>query len=140
MIHPNSLIYILYPTANCLKTIPFTVAHNFIAHICQYPPPPFPRANKSPLDPVRYAPRWLFTTSYPTRTHGIIAPAEISPGTQGPEEMCLSLEHQLGTSTSCLGYPAGDVPCASEDMACGHFFKTANNQVDLGQIRSEEIV
>ena len=46
MIHPNSLIYILYPTANCLKTIPFTVAHNFIAHLCQYLPPPPP-----PLSP-----------------------------------------------------------------------------------------
>ena len=43
--------------------------------------------------------------------------------------------------TSCLGRPSGDVQCASEDMACGLvIFKTANNKVDLGQIRSEEIV
>jgi len=74
---------------------------------------------------------------------------------QGPEEMCLSLEHQnpsktsekigyldrvtvslhilltanqetegsqdrLTVGTSCLGHPSGDVPCASEDMACGY--------------------
>ena len=24
---------------NCLKTTPFTAAHTYIAHICQYPPP-----------------------------------------------------------------------------------------------------
>ena len=78
--------------------------------------------------------------------------------TQGPEEMCLSLEHQNPSEkplqkwgilialqfrytffrpptkrlrarkiglhyklgTSCLGRPSGDVPCASEDMACGY--------------------
>ena len=72
--------------------------------------------------------------------------------TQGPEEMCLSLEHQNPSKTiekmgylialqfrrytfyipqtketvrarkidtSCLGRPSGDVPCASEDVACG---------------------
>ena len=38
--------------------------------------------------------------------------------------------------TSCLGRPPGDVPCASEDMACGYWF----SKVDPGQIRSEEIV
>ena len=36
----NSLIYIPYPRVNCLKTIPFTAAHTYIAHIWQYPPPP----------------------------------------------------------------------------------------------------
>ena len=29
-----------YPRVNCLKTIPFTAAHTYIAHIWQYPPPP----------------------------------------------------------------------------------------------------
>ena len=29
---PNSLIYIPYPRGNCLKTIPFTAAHTYIAH------------------------------------------------------------------------------------------------------------
>ena len=70
--------------------------------------------------------------------------------TQGPEEMCLSLEHQNQSKTSekmgyldrvtvslhilqtasqetegsqdrptAFGHPSGDVPYASEDMACG---------------------
>ena len=70
---------------------------------------------------------------------------------QGPEEICLSLEHQNPSITSgspfgekkarkgkgkagggsfslkigllgtpCLCRPSGDVPCASEDMACGY--------------------
>ena len=85
---------------------------------------------------------------------------------QGPEEMCLSLEHQNPLKTSekmgyfdrvtvslhsidrkprdwglfvprsPFGHPSGDVPCASKDMACGYWF----SKVDLGQIRSEEIV
>ena len=37
---PNALIYIPYPRVNCLKTIPFTAAHTYIAHIWQYPSPP----------------------------------------------------------------------------------------------------
>ena len=37
---PNALIYIPYPKVNCLKTIPFTAAHTYIAHIWQYPPSP----------------------------------------------------------------------------------------------------
>ena len=36
----NALIYVPYARVNCLKTIPFTAAHNYIAHIWQYPPPP----------------------------------------------------------------------------------------------------
>ena len=32
------MIYIPYPRVNCLKTIPFTAAHTYIAHIWQYPP------------------------------------------------------------------------------------------------------
>ena len=81
---------------------------------------------------------------------------------QGPEEMCLSLEHQNPSKTSekmgylwslysfvrhsidpkprdgtsFLGRPSGEMPCASADMACGYWF----SKVDLGQIRSEEIV
>ena len=78
---------------------------------------------------------------------------------QGPEEMCLSLEHQYPSKTSekmgyfdrvtgfvthsidgkprdgglarsarasvalwatAFGHPSGEVPCASEDMACGY--------------------
>ena len=37
---------------------------------------------------------------------------------------------------TAFGHPSGDVPCASENMACGYWF----SKVDLGQIRSEEIV
>ena len=33
----NSLIYILYPRVNCLKTIPFAAAHTYIVHIWQHP-------------------------------------------------------------------------------------------------------
>ena len=33
------MIYIPYPRVNCLKTIPFTAAHTYIAHIWQCPPP-----------------------------------------------------------------------------------------------------
>ena len=36
---PIVLIYIPYPRVNCLKTIPFTAAHTYIAHIWQYPSP-----------------------------------------------------------------------------------------------------
>ena len=30
------------PRVNCFKTIPFTAAHTYIAHIWQYSPPPPP--------------------------------------------------------------------------------------------------
>ena len=39
ILEPNALIYIPYPKVNCLKTIPVTAAHTYIAHIWQYPPP-----------------------------------------------------------------------------------------------------
>ena len=35
---PNALIYVPYARVNCLKPIPFTAAHTFIAYIWQYPP------------------------------------------------------------------------------------------------------
>ena len=35
-----------YPRVNCLKIIPFTVAHTYIAYIWQYPPPPLPNPVK----------------------------------------------------------------------------------------------
>ena len=35
----NALIYVPYPRVNCLKTIPFTAARTYIAHIWQYPLP-----------------------------------------------------------------------------------------------------
>ena len=38
ILDPNSLIYIPYPRVNCLKAIPFTVAHTYIAHMWQWPP------------------------------------------------------------------------------------------------------
>ena len=44
--------------------------------------------------------------------------------------------HSIDCKPACLGRPSGEVPCASEDMACGYWF----SKVDLGQIRSEEIV
>ena len=37
---PNAMIYIPYPRVNCLKTIPLTAAHAYVAHIWQCPPPP----------------------------------------------------------------------------------------------------
>ena len=37
---------------------------------------------------------------------------------------------------TAFGHPSGDVPCASENMDGGYWF----SKVDLGQIRSEEIV
>ena len=40
ILDPNALIYIPYPRVNCLKTIPFTAAHTYIAQIWQYPRPP----------------------------------------------------------------------------------------------------
>ena len=36
---PKLSVFIPYPRVNCLKTIPFTAAHTYIAHIWQYPPP-----------------------------------------------------------------------------------------------------
>ena len=38
----NSLIYISYARVNCLKTIPFTAAHTYIAHIWQCCPAAHP--------------------------------------------------------------------------------------------------
>ena len=32
------MIYIPYARVNCLKTVPFTAVHTYIAHIWQYPP------------------------------------------------------------------------------------------------------
>ena len=47
---PNSLIYISYPRVNCLKTIPFTEAHIYLAHIWQDTPQAFcPRRTESRL-------------------------------------------------------------------------------------------
>ena len=41
VLDPNVLIYIPYPPrVNCLKAIPFTAAHTYIAHNWQYPPHP----------------------------------------------------------------------------------------------------
>ena len=48
ILDPNALIYMPYPRVNCLKTIPFTAAHTYIAHIWQYRPPP-PGVNQSTL-------------------------------------------------------------------------------------------
>ena len=39
MLDQNALIYIPHPRVNVLKTIPFTVAHTYIAHKWQYPSP-----------------------------------------------------------------------------------------------------
>ena len=69
---------------------------------------------------------------------------------QGPEEMCLSLEHQNPSKTSeIMGY----FDCVDDRVTvslhilytANHglrllIFKMANNKVDVGQIRSEEIV
>ena len=37
ILEPNSLIYILYPRVNCLKTIPIEAAHTYIVLIWQHP-------------------------------------------------------------------------------------------------------
>ena len=42
ILDPNALIDIPSPRVNCLKSIPFTAAHTYIAHIWQYPSPPPP--------------------------------------------------------------------------------------------------
>ena len=74
--------------------------------------------------------------------------------TQGPEEMCLSLEHQNPSKTSeKMGYcdrvtfslhillTANQESEGSQDRLTRLLiFKMANNKVDLGLIRSEEIV
>ena len=52
----NFMIYKPYPRVNCLKTIPFTAAHSYIAHIWQYPPP---RGNGH-LELVSTPLNWLF--------------------------------------------------------------------------------
>ena len=44
---PNALIYIPYPRVHCLKIIPLTAAHTYIAPIWQSPPPP-PRPGSCP--------------------------------------------------------------------------------------------
>ena len=44
-----------YPRVNCLKTIPFTAAHTYIAHIWQYRPPP-PASGASPYRPLKELP------------------------------------------------------------------------------------
>ena len=49
MLDPNALIYIPYARVNCVKTIPFTAAHTYIAHIWQYPPKGGPRRTADPL-------------------------------------------------------------------------------------------
>ena len=43
----------LYTLQYCLKTIPFIVAHTYIAHIWQYPPP-LPRDLLQPANPKVY--------------------------------------------------------------------------------------
>ena len=40
-----------YPRVNCLKTIPLTAAHTYIAHIWQYPP-----SGASPHRPLKELP------------------------------------------------------------------------------------
>ena len=78
---------------------------------------------------------------------------------QGPKEMCLSLEHQSPSKTSeimgyfdrfddrvtvslHIRYTANQETEGSQDRLTVRLliFKMANNKVDLGQIRSEEIV
>ena len=43
----------LYTLLYCLKTIPFIVAHTYVAHIWQYPPPP-PQGSASTCNPKVY--------------------------------------------------------------------------------------
>ena len=50
--------------------------------------------------------------------------------------LVLSFTRHFVPRATAFGHPSGEVPCASEDMACGYWF----SKVDLGQIRSEEIV
>ena len=61
-----ALIYIPYPRVNCLKTIPFTAANTYIAHIWQYPPPrakatqkPYPLGRHIQMAYIRDYPRGI---------------------------------------------------------------------------------
>ena len=47
-----------------------------------------------------------------------------------------ALRASVALRATAFGHPSGEVPCDSEDMACGYWF----SKVDLSQIRSEEIV
>ena len=53
----NSLICIPYPRINCLKTVPFTAAHTYIAHV-QLPPPPPPGVGNG-LSSAHHALWWV---------------------------------------------------------------------------------
>ena len=68
----------------------------------------------------------LFWSRYSFVTHSI----DRKPRDWGLARSAYSIKSFLLLGTS------GDVPCASEEMACGYWFL----RVDLGQIRSEEIV
>ena len=105
--------------------------------------------------------------------YGVYCASEdcLSYRSQGPEEMCLSLEHQNPSKTSeKVGYfdrvtvslhilytANQETRCSQDSIVPGWpfgrgavrqrgygsrllIFKIANNKVDLGQIRSEEIV
>ena len=48
-----------YPRGNCLKTIPFTAAHTYKAHIWQYPPPPDLRLSANQARPRRSFTKFL---------------------------------------------------------------------------------
>ena len=52
----RSDLYTLNPRVNCLKTMPFTVAHTYIAHIWQYHPPPPQESHSLPILKIQQIP------------------------------------------------------------------------------------
>ena len=61
-----------YPRVNCLKTIPFTAAHPYIAHIWEYPlPPGAERSASRYYSYYRYYDYYSYYSA--TATTGIIA-------------------------------------------------------------------
>ena len=63
----------------------------------------------------------LFWSCYSFVTHSI----DRKPRDWGLARSAYSIKYGksfLLLGTSCLGRPSGDVPCASEDMACGYWF------------------
>ena len=72
ILDPNSLICIPYSRVNCLKTIPFTAADSYIAHIWRYPP-----GSQSPIFPWSRKKRYpvcqrLFTRSFRLRSFFVV--------------------------------------------------------------------
>ena len=70
----------------------------------------------------------LFWSRYSFVTHSI----DRKPRDWGLARSAYSIKYGksfLLLGTSCLGRPSGDVPCAGEDMACGHRFSKVDHRL-----------